>query len=85
VAENGHEGSPFIPDGKPKESVDSSRDFSSNVSSHTQDSSAGSLSSGGTPKKHSLLNKIKGEAKVISGKLGKNEEKVEEGKRLLGK
>jgi len=31
------------------------------------------------------MNKIKGEVKVLSGKLGKNEEKIEEGRRMLGK
>jgi uncharacterized protein YjbJ (UPF0337 family) len=31
------------------------------------------------------LDKVKGEVKVISGKLAHNEEKVEEGRRLMGK
>ncbi|EAU87468.2 hypothetical protein CC1G_02227 [Coprinopsis cinerea okayama7 len=42
-------------------------------------------SPGSPPKKHGFMDKIKGEAKVISGKLGKNESKVEEGKKLMGK
>jgi hypothetical protein len=35
--------------------------------------------------KASLLDKVKGEAKVITGKLSHNEEKVLEGKKLMGK
>jgi len=31
------------------------------------------------------MDKLKGEVKVISGKLGGNEEKVEEGRRMMGK
>ncbi|KAG5633682.1 hypothetical protein DXG03_006813 [Asterophora parasitica] len=38
-----------------------------------------------SPQRNSFLNKIKGEVKVLSGKLAHNEQKVEEGKRLLGK
>ncbi|KAK7046142.1 hypothetical protein VNI00_007145 [Paramarasmius palmivorus] len=47
--------------------------------------SDGSRSVGGTPRKAKLMDKIKGEMKVISGKLGGKEEKVEEGKRMMGK
>lgn len=53
--------------------------------------SAGSLATAGTPgspsspHKSTFMDKIRGEAKLISGKLGKNEEKMEEGRRLLGK
>jgi hypothetical protein len=39
----------------------------------------------GNGHKTTIMDKIRGEAKVISGKLGKNEEKVEEGRRLMGK
>jgi hypothetical protein len=31
------------------------------------------------------MDKMRGEAMIISGKLGKNEKKVEEGKSLMGK
>jgi hypothetical protein len=56
--------------------------------SHTRTGSNNSTSSasksvGGTPRKVSLKNKIKGEVKVISGKLGGNLGKVEEGRRIL--
>ncbi|KAJ3758550.1 hypothetical protein EV360DRAFT_82969 [Lentinula raphanica] len=49
------------------------------------DKSVSSGSTAGTPsrKKTNLLTKIKGEAKIISGKLGGKEEKVEEGRRLI--
>ncbi|KAF5362646.1 hypothetical protein D9758_009614 [Tetrapyrgos nigripes] len=40
-------------------------------------------STGSIGRKSKLLNKIKGEVKVISGKLGGKEEKVEEGRRLM--
>lgn len=47
-------------------------------------SKTSSTRSPGSPHTHtSLLNKIRGEAKVISGKIGKNEEKVEEGRRMM--
>ncbi|KAG5637078.1 hypothetical protein H0H81_005848 [Sphagnurus paluster] len=39
----------------------------------------------GSPHKSTFMEKIKGEVKVISGKLAHNESKVEEGRRLLGK
>ncbi|KAF9039836.1 hypothetical protein BJ165DRAFT_1530851 [Panaeolus papilionaceus] len=38
-----------------------------------------------SPKKPGLMDKIKGEMKIVSGKLGGKEEKVEEGRRLMGK
>jgi hypothetical protein len=48
-------------------------------------SSKGSGTNVGSPHKSSFMDKIKGEVKVISGKLAHDEVKVEEGKRLLGK
>jgi len=36
-------------------------------------------------KKHGFMSKLKGEVKVISGKLGHNEAKVEEGRKMMGK
>jgi hypothetical protein len=50
--------------------------------SSTTTATGGSRLSSGKP---SLLNRIKGEVKVISGKLSKNEEKIEEGMKLKGK
>ncbi|KAF9257994.1 hypothetical protein L218DRAFT_935171 [Marasmius fiardii PR-910] len=47
--------------------------------------SDGSRSVGGTPRKPKLMDKLKGEVKVITGKLGGKEDKVEEGRRLMGK
>ncbi|KDQ23694.1 hypothetical protein PLEOSDRAFT_1090573, partial [Pleurotus ostreatus PC15] len=52
------------------------------ASDHQKDRS-GSMSSSSS--KPSFMDKVKGEVKVISGKLGKNEEKVEEGRRMMGK
>ncbi|KAK1222747.1 hypothetical protein PQX77_014387 [Marasmius sp. AFHP31] len=49
------------------------------------DGTEGSRSVGGTPRKAKLMDKIKGEVKVITGKLGGKEDKVEEGRRLMGK
>ena len=42
-------------------------------------------STGSAGHKVGFLDRIKGEAKVISGKLGRNERKVEEGRHLMGK
>jgi hypothetical protein len=41
--------------------------------------------SSGSPHRSKFLDKVKGEVKVISGKLSHNEGKVEEGRRLMGK
>ena len=52
----------------------------------TSSSGQGSNTSTSSPtKKHGFMDKLKGEVKVISGKLGGNEEKVEEGRRMMGK
>jgi flagellum-specific peptidoglycan hydrolase FlgJ len=40
---------------------------------------------GSSSRKSGFMTKLKGEAKVLSGKIGRNEEKIEEGKRMLGK
>ncbi|ESK86501.1 hypothetical protein Moror_9852 [Moniliophthora roreri MCA 2997] len=60
------------------------QDLASMVSGGSSGSD-GSRSVGGIPRKAKLMDKIKGEVKVISGKLGGKEEKVEEGRRLMGK
>jgi hypothetical protein len=44
-----------------------------------------SNSPAGSPHRSKFMDKIKGEVKVISGKLAHNEEKVEQGRRLMGK
>ncbi|KAF8981105.1 hypothetical protein BDQ17DRAFT_1379990 [Cyathus striatus] len=49
-----------------------------NNSSKKTDSASGK-------EKHGFMDKIKGEMKVISGKLGHDEEKVELGKQMMGK
>lgn len=54
-------------------------------SGHQKTGSSVSMSSSGSPRKSRFFDKIKGEAKIISGKLGHNEEKVAAGKRLAGK
>ncbi|KAJ3867136.1 hypothetical protein EV359DRAFT_61717 [Lentinula novae-zelandiae] len=71
-------------------STPSSTDSSFNKGAvHGKEGSNGSESVNSTPsstplkKKTTLLSKIKGEAKIISGKLGGKEEKVEEGRRLI--
>jgi hypothetical protein len=60
-----------------------SRTRSPDASSHAKSESTSSSSS--TGKKPSLLSKMKGEMKVLSGKIGHNEEKIEEGRRMMGK
>jgi hypothetical protein len=58
----------------------------SNTSGSSKGSGSGSGSgNGGSPHKSKFMDRIKGEVKVISGKLAHNEEKVEEGRRLMGK
>lgn len=42
-------------------------------------------SSGSVGKKRKFMDRVKGEVKVLSGKLGNNESKIVEGKRMLGK
>ncbi|KAF9462799.1 hypothetical protein BDZ94DRAFT_1260365 [Collybia nuda] len=44
-----------------------------------------STGSAGSHHKVGFMDKMKGEAMVISGKLGKNEKKIEEGRHLMGK
>jgi hypothetical protein len=39
----------------------------------------------GSGHKSKFMDRVRGEAKIIAGKLGGNEEKVEEGKRMKGK
>ncbi|KAF8055194.1 hypothetical protein FPV67DRAFT_1436622 [Lyophyllum atratum] len=57
-----------------------------NTTSRASGSSKGhSTMAAGSPHKSSFMDKVKGEVKVISGKISHNDEKVEEGKRLLGK
>jgi len=38
-----------------------------------------------SPRKISFLDKIRGEMKVLSGKLGNNQDKIMEGKKMMGK
>lgn len=55
------------------------------AASNASGSSKASSGNGGSPHKSKFMDRIKGEVKVISGKLAHNEEKVEEGRRLMGK
>lgn len=56
----------------------------STVSGNSGGSGKGSGNEG-SPHRSSFMDKIKGEVKVISGKLAHDEAKVEEGRRLMGK
>ncbi|KAF6756183.1 hypothetical protein DFP72DRAFT_294650 [Ephemerocybe angulata] len=56
---------------------------SPNTSTHGRTGSAGSAGSG--HKKAGFMSKVKGEMKVVAGKMSGNEQKVEEGKRIMGK
>ena len=38
-----------------------------------------------TPKKSGFIHKVKGEMKILSGKMSHNESKIEEGRRMMGK
>jgi len=90
------EGKPAVPpkddkiDGLPTTSGSSATPIHPKESSnlHGKERSLESNSTSGGSRmsgKVSLMSKIKGEAKVISGKLSHNEEKIEEGRRLMGK
>ncbi|KAF5340037.1 hypothetical protein D9611_012422 [Ephemerocybe angulata] len=56
---------------------------SPNTSAQGRTGSAGSAASG--HKKAGFMSKVKGEMKVVAGKMSGNEQKVEEGKRIMGK
>ncbi|KAF9021080.1 hypothetical protein BDZ89DRAFT_1138253 [Hymenopellis radicata] len=46
---------------------------------------SGSSGTGSVGRKSTFMDKVKGEVKVLSGKLSHNEERIEEGKKLMGK
>jgi hypothetical protein len=46
---------------------------------------AGGPASSSPPKKSGFMDKVKGEMKVISGKMSKDDAKIEEGRRMMGK
>ncbi|KNZ78103.1 hypothetical protein J132_02294 [Termitomyces sp. J132] len=54
-------------------------------SSASAESDRHSSTSSGERRKSRIVNKMKGEVKVISGKLSRNEKKIEEGKQMMGK
>ncbi|KAK0432777.1 hypothetical protein EV421DRAFT_1457406 [Armillaria borealis] len=47
--------------------------------------SSNGSNNGSIGKKAKFMDKVKGEVKVLSGKLGNNESKIEEGRRMMGK
>ncbi|KAF9462800.1 hypothetical protein BDZ94DRAFT_1260366 [Collybia nuda] len=71
--------------------LDETKAKAENAASSTVDPARGGGTSGSgsgngaSPHKSKFMDRIKGEVKVISGKLAHNEEKVEEGRRLMGK
>ncbi|KAH7911464.1 hypothetical protein BJ138DRAFT_1006528 [Hygrophoropsis aurantiaca] len=56
---------------------------SSSSPSEAQRASPTSASTTGSPKKVGFMTKVKGEAKIIAGKMSGNDSKVEQGKRVL--
>lgn len=88
TAELGHGSSSMVPQ-RHRETSASTKDIKptsqSDVSGHAEELSQSSASTGGTPKKAKFMDKVKGEVKVIGGKITHNEEKIEEGKRMMGK
>lgn len=99
IADQGHEQQPMsaspetLPAFDTSTTLNSGSKFPESTPEAKSSNSSGSGISNGasaknttsSPSKSKFLDKIKGEVKVISGKLGKNEEKIEQGKRLLGK
>ncbi|KAF9526173.1 hypothetical protein CPB83DRAFT_908575 [Crepidotus variabilis] len=61
----------------------SSQDKEINKSAHS--ASPSSDSGSGPAKKTGFMSKVKGEMKVLSGKMSKDEAKIEEGRKLMGK
>lgn len=61
---------------------DNTQSYETGADSSEQLSPGGGAGSEGVSKKPSLMNKIKGEMKVLSGKMSNNDEKVEQGKAL---
>ncbi|KAF9078664.1 hypothetical protein BDP27DRAFT_23091 [Rhodocollybia butyracea] len=63
----------------------SSSNHEKDASASSTTSSSGSANSAGGPMRHKtkLLTKLRGEAKIFSGKLSGKEEKVEEGRRIV--
>lgn len=57
--------------------------FHETASQHSKQTSGSGAS--GSPGKIKFADKIKGEIKVLSGKMSHDEHKVEEGKRMMGK
>ncbi|KAK0200562.1 hypothetical protein DFS33DRAFT_166928 [Desarmillaria ectypa] len=82
---------PPVPSSDNLKVADSGHSTSSNASKFVENSavtpqiSSSSDSSGSVGKKPKFLDKVKGEVKVLSGKLGNNESMIEEGKRMMGK
>ncbi|KAK0479879.1 hypothetical protein EDD18DRAFT_1206674 [Armillaria luteobubalina] len=55
------------------------------VTETRRSTSSNGSNNGNAGKKPKFMDKVKGEVKVLSGKLGNNESKIEEGRRLMGK
>ncbi|KIY44421.1 hypothetical protein FISHEDRAFT_77618 [Fistulina hepatica ATCC 64428] len=70
-----------IPDGKVQVEGDTAHGFDSKSLSNT----SSEVSAGDSPRRSRFRDKIKGEAKIITGKLSHNARKIEEGKRMLGR
>ena len=57
---------------------------SSDVHAHSSSNTSGTSLGADGQKKPKFMDKVKGEMKIVSGKIGRNPEKIEEGKRLKG-
>jgi len=87
VATPGHDGyPPQVPEKDHAEHTDP-LDHDHAADSHRASTSSSGQESNNSSirKKPGFMDKLKGEAKILSGKLGGKEEKVEEGKKLLGR
>ncbi len=56
-----------------------------NTQTSSWSAGSGNSSMGSVGRKSTFMDKVKGEVKVLSGKLSHNEERIEEGKKLMGK
>jgi hypothetical protein len=83
-AEGGSAHPSFTPDSSPPAPISGHMRSGSASSSGGLSSGSGNGSAGSPRRRVTLANRIKGEAKVIKGKLTKNQAKVHEGRVLLG-
>lgn len=86
MADAGHSTKFVEPDSPKNASTPHQIAGNNDLSTQSSGKSSSSNGSGGSERRKStFMDKLKGEAKVLSGKMSHNEEKIEQGKKLMGK